>query len=35
MEVLVQAGADLIELGLPFSDPVANRPTIQKAYCHS
>ncbi|MFY9268211.1 MAG: tryptophan synthase subunit alpha [Candidatus Manganitrophaceae bacterium] len=26
-----KAGADLIELGVPFSDPVAEGPTIQKA----
>lgn len=26
-----QAGADLIELGIPFSDPVAEGPVIQKA----
>lgn len=35
VEVLVQAGADIIELGVPFSDPVANGPIIQEAYCHS
>ena len=31
MHSLVDAGADIIELGVPFSDPMANRPTIQRA----
>lgn len=28
---LAEAGADAIELGLPFSDPIAESPTLQKA----
>ena len=31
MSALVQGGADIIELGVPFTDPVADGPTIQRA----
>jgi tryptophan synthase alpha chain len=31
MHAMAQAGADIIELGVPFSDPMADGPVIQKA----
>ena len=32
MHRLVAAGADIIELGVPFSDPMAEGPTIQRGH---
>ncbi len=31
MHALVKGGADIIELGVPFSDPAADGPVIQRA----
>lgn len=31
MESLEESGADLIEIGIPFSDPIADGPTIQES----
>ena len=32
MHAMVAAGADIIELGVPFSDPMADGPVITKAH---
>lgn len=32
MHAMVESGADIIELGIPFSDPMAEGPTIQRGH---
>lgn len=31
IETIIKSGADIVEIGIPFSDPMADGPTIQKA----
>ncbi len=35
VEALIKGGADIVELGVPFSDPIADGPTIQNAVTRS
>lgn len=35
IENLIEHGADIIEVGIPFSDPMADGPIIQKAFVHA
>ena len=34
-DALIKGGVDILELGLPFSDPIADGPTIQAASTHA
>lgn len=35
IENLIEHGADIVEVGIPFSDPMADGPIIQKAFVHA
>ncbi len=35
VRAMVDAGVDVVELGLPYTDPVMDGPTIQRAVEHS
>jgi tryptophan synthase alpha chain len=35
LKSLALVGADCVEIGFPFSDPIADGPTIQEAFAHS
>ncbi|HUK92967.1 MAG TPA: tryptophan synthase subunit alpha, partial [Methanomicrobiales archaeon] len=34
-QAVIGAGADILEIGMPFSDPVADGPTIQRAHARA
>ena len=35
IETVIESGADIIEVGIPFSDPMADGPVIQEAFSES